>query len=211
MEWTGNGTDFTIAFHLFWDDDYTSILYDGDITTLFPASDDLNDDMKNAIKDHFYYRQISEESPQRFLRHFHRIILDRVYAWKKLIETEKALRDDDMIYNYDLTENASSSRTDHGQTTSSGSNTSTSYTSDTPDGSISDIETYMSAAGKGESSSSGNTSNTGDSAAQSTMTRKGNIGVMTAAQIMGGYREAMEWSAYNYMYAELEKCFLGVF
>ena len=210
-EWTGNGTEFTIAFNLFWDENYENIIYDGDIKTLFPVCPDLTPDMQAAIKDHFWYRQIGEETPQKFLRHFQRIILDRAYSWKKLIESEKALRDDDMIYNYDLTEDAEGHRTDAGTATNSGSNTGTGFISDTPDGNIADIENYMSQSNKNVSNSTGNSSTIGNSDSSSHLRRVGNIGVMTSAQIMGGYREATEWSAYNVMYAELEKCFLGVF
>lgn len=211
MVWTGNGTEFTIAFYKFWDEEYTPIIYDGDITTLFPETDDLTPEMEAAIKDHFWYRQIAEESPQKFLRHFQRIIIDRAYSWKKLIESEKALRDDDMLFNYDLTEDASGKRTDAGQNTSTGTNTGTGFVSDTPDGEISDIETYMSQSSKNTGSSSGSSSSIGNSETETHLRRVGNIGVMTAAQIMGGYRQATEWSAFNVIYAELEKCFLGVY
>lgn len=210
-EWTGNGTEFTIEFNKFWNEEYAPIIYDGDITTLFPDTPDLTPEMEAAIKDHFWYRQIGEETPQKFLRHFHRIIIDRAYSWKKLIESEKALRDEDMIFNYDLTENATGKRTDAGQSTTQGQNTGTAFLSDTPDGEISDIEIYMSQSSKNVSNSSGSSSSIGNSDSETHLKRFGNIGVMTAAQIMGGYRQATEWSAYNVIYAELEKCFLGVY
>lgn len=210
--WTGNGTEYTIAFHRFWDADYAEDLYNGDITTLYPEDvPDFTDEMKKAIEEHFYYRQIADETPQRFLRHFQNTIRTRAYNWKKLLESEKALRDDDMIYNYDLTETASGTREDASQTGSQGASTNTNYMSDTPDGNVEDIENYMSEAGKSTADSNAVSSSSGTARTASQLRRYGNIGVMTAAQIAGGYRQAMEWSAYNVIYADLEKHFLGVF
>ena len=120
-----------------------------------------------------------------------------MYQWEKLIQSEQALRDDDAIYNYDLTETGTYSNSGEGQNDN--------YVSDTPDGSVqpSDIETYMSSAGRTKSDTAGE--------GEHELTRKGNIGVMTSAQILGGYREAVNFDAYKVIFAELEPLFLGVF
>ena len=79
--------------------------------------------------------------------------------------------------------------------------------SDTPDGSLGDIENYMSAGSKNSDVSTGNSK--GDSTGSVDLRRYGNIGVMTAAQILGGYREAMDYDAYQVIFAELSPLFLG--
>ena len=122
-----------------------------------------------------------------------------------------------MIYNYDMQETAADQRqgTNTSSTThtpnltisSTSSDTSTSKRMDTPDAITSDIDTYMSEAGKDTSSTTSSQTQTGTDTTSGTggytdgtqrqLTRKGNIGVMTAAQILGGYREAQMWDAYS--------------
>jgi hypothetical protein len=172
-------------------------------STLFPA--DMNNteqyphgpEMIEHITEHFFEYQITISPPWYWVRRFHATIKKHLYQWEKLIQSEQALRDDDAIYNYDLTESGTYSNTGEGQNDN--------YVSDTPDGSIqpSDIETYMSSAGRTKTGTTGE--------GEHELTRKGNIGVMTSAQILGGYREAVNFDAYKIIFAELEPLFLGVF
>ena len=163
--------------------------------------------MKNEIKDHFYYRQIGDESPTRFLRHFHQTIRTSAARWARLISSETALRPDDAIYNYDITEEAHYTANGNSSSTSTGE--STSFTSDTPDDNIDDIGNYMSAAGKTKSNS-GDMSE-GTSEGTNILTRKGNIGVMTSAQILGGYRAAVNWCALEeVIFPAVEKLFIMI-
>lgn len=172
-------------------------------STLFPAEmDDLQTyphgaEMVENITEHFFEYQITISPPWYWVRRFHATIKKHLYQWEKLIQSEQALRDDDAIYNYDLTETGSYSNSGEGQNDN--------FVSDTPDGSIqpSDIETYMSSAGRTKSDTAGE--------GEHELTRKGNIGVMTSAQILGGYREAINFDAYKVIFAELEPLFLGVF
>lgn len=172
-------------------------------STLFPAEmDDLQTyphgaEMVENITEHFFEYQITISPPWYWVRRFHATIKKHLYQWEKLIQSEQALRDDDAIYNYDLTETGTYSNSGEGQNDN--------FVSDTPDGSIqpSDIETYMSSAGRTKSDTSGE--------GEHELTRKGNIGVMTSAQILGGYREAVNFDAYKIIFAELEPLFLGVF
>lgn len=117
------------------------------------------------------------------------------------------MRPDDAIYNYDLHETSEyeSENTSESETTS----TDEQFTSDTPDGSLSDIENYMSAGGRGSSTGTG--TSTGSGSGSSSMRRYGNIGVMTSAQILGGYREATDFDAYTFIFRDLEYLFIGVF
>lgn len=172
-------------------------------STLFPAEmDDLQTyphgaEMVENITEHFFEYQITILPPWYWVRRFHATIKKHLYQWEKLIQSEQALRDDDAIYNYDLTETGTYSNSGEGQNDN--------FVSDTPDGSIqpSDIETYMSSAGRTKSDTAGE--------GEHELTRKGNIGVMTSAQILGGYREAVNFDAYKIIFAELEPLFLGVF
>ena len=172
-------------------------------SSLFPAAmDDAEQyphgaEMKTQIEEHFFTYQITIVPPWYWVRRFHAVITRHLYQWEKLIKSETALRDDDAIYNYDLTESGTYSNEGAGQNDN--------FVSDTPDGSIqpSDIETYMSSAGRVKNT------NTGEG--EHTLRRTGNIGVMTSAQILGGYRDAVNFDAYKIIFAELEPLFLGVF
>lgn len=135
---------------------------------LYPSisSDILTDFMKESINDHFYYRQCGFSSPERFLRHFQRLILERAPVWKKAIDTESMLSSDDMKYNYDLHENSernitrdydgetintpnlTTTQTPSVSTTTQNTSNLTSRQMDTPDGITSDIDDYLSNAQK---------------------------------------------------------------
>lgn len=221
MVWTDNGTTITIPFNWFWDTQYKPIIYPtgAPFQELFPDLPDLTEKMKQEIMGHFYYRQISDENPQRFLRHFQQTCRLNCARWQRLIDTETALRPDDAIYNYDLTEEGNSSSRTVGSSSGNGNSTNTgggtSWQSDTPDGSVDDIERYMSAANKEVSNATSTTTDNTEGQSETTitnkLTRKGNIGVMTSAQIIGGYRDATEWSAWDVIFNDLERHFLGVF
>ena len=183
----------------------TSNVYnvEGFPTSLFPS--EMSDaeqyphgsEMIEQISEHFFEYQITIVPPWYWVKRFHAVIRRHLWQWEKLIKSEQALRDDDAIYNYDLNESGTYENTGSGQADN--------YVSDTPDGRIqpSDIETYMSNAARNKSETDGSGSHT--------LRRYGNIGVMTSAQIMGGYRDAINYDAYQVIFAELEPLFLGVF
>lgn len=100
---------------------------------------------------------------------------------------------------------------------------------DTPDGFTADIENYLSSASKDNTQESetvkqyGNTITTqngttdsvtndrGNTQESSTMHRYGNIGVQTAAQILGGYRQAQVFDVYEeVIFPEVSQLFLSV-
>lgn len=135
---------------------------------LYPIMDPeiLTDTMKDTINDYFYYRQCGFSSPERFLRHFQRMILERAATWKKAIDTETALSADDMKYNYDLHENSernitreydgetvntpnlTTTQSPRVSTTTQNTSNLTSHQMDTPDGITDDIDDYLSNAQK---------------------------------------------------------------
>lgn len=179
-------------------------------STLFPEIDgpyNAYGEICEQITNHFLDYDLSISPPWRWVERFHYVIKRHINQWQRLIDSETALRPDDAIYNYDL--NESSSYTSENASESTTETTDEQFTSDTPDGSLSDIENYMSAGGRGNSESSGTSTGTGSGS--STLRRYGNIGVMTPAQILGGYREATDFDAYNFIFRDLESLFIGVF
>lgn len=254
MLWTDNGTDFTIPFYYFFEDEYSSVVFPNGsrFTTVYPdisecfVDGSLPPDMsanteayynriKNEVKEHFYYRQISDESPQRFLAHFQATFRMNLYRWIRLIYSELQLKPEDAMYNYDLTEktsfenratNTGNSSTENKNESTNNSNVTSSssqFVSDTPDGSLTDIDNYMSTGGKNSSTdektdansytgtSTGITTENGETSGESTLTRKGNIGVKTSAEVLAEYRNAMSWAAWDVIFNDLDKNFLGVF
>ena len=173
--------------------------------TLFP--EEVPEEMRKHIELEFYDYDIAISPPWVWVERFHYLIKRHLYQWQKLIESEQALRDEDAIYNYDLTENSTLQTHTSSQDNNTGS--ATDFMSDTPDGSLDDIEQYMSAGTRGVTNnrldSFGEASNVG------TLRRFGNIGVMTAARILGGYRTAMDYDAYKTIFDELSILFVGSF
>lgn len=221
---------YTLPFYEFLDENNTFIYpSEGEFKTLFPAN--YHEGIKAAIIQEFYYRQVGQYIPQKFLRRFHRLLNERQAAWIKLIGSEEIVQPDYATRNYDMTEertqhvesenqgNASS----NSQTTTSdtASNGTTAWVSDTPDGSVSDIETYMSSANKNQSNSEANGNATTDGSSQNAgsssgdltenIRRFGNIGVTTFEKIIEGYRNSASWCAFEQIiFPEVNKLFFAL-
>lgn len=206
--------------------------------SLWPPDTVLPEAVQQIIINNFYSRYTSDANPQSWLRRFQNKIVIEQDKWLKLIESEDLLTDEDATRNYDVTEvadytentrdnitssyNGNTAANTSGNTTTEATNTS--YASDTPDGSVNDIANYMSEAAKSvgnneqistaesetDSNESGISDREGDRTYHNEITRKGNIGVQTAAQILGGYRLAINWCAYDIIFDELEPLFIGV-
>lgn len=221
---------YTLPFYEFLDENNTFIYpSEGEFKTLFPAN--YHEGIKAAIIQEFYYRQVGQYIPQKFLRRFHRLLNERQAAWIKLIGSEEIVQPEYATRNYDMTEertqhvesenqgNASS----NSQTTTSdtASNGATAWVSDTPDGSVSDIETYMSSANKNQSNSEANGNATTDGSSQNAgsssgdltenIRRYGNIGVTTFEKIIEGYRNSVVWCAFEQViFPEVNKLFFAL-
>ena len=171
--------------------------------TLWPANCILSNEVKEQIKVNFTNYFTNSGNPQYWLGRFHALVTREQDKWQKLLNSEDAVMPEDAVYNYDMTEKTN--YTTSGQ--SAGGSTRTGYNSETPEGSTADIETYMSAANKNVDSNNDSASSTGEQ----TVTRQGNIGVMTSAQILGGYRAAVNWCALEeVIFPELEKMFVMI-
>ena len=272
--------------------------------SLYPP-DVLPDEVIENINSYFYDREIAYSAPEKFLRQWWRLVKERAYAWTKLLQTETVLRDDDMLFNYDLTEHSEDNRETSGKsesvnrpdikdkitpdllnttqsdstqagsqsqntqennsqnasnnqtTTENGSHGTIEHDMDTPDGITDDIDNYLSRANKstetdnvtntqnGTTSQSGNRSTTqngsnnqkinektinrqtgtttshhyGEENSQTNssgsdknihdLRRYGNIGTMTVASVLGGYREAQQFDVYSQViFPECENLFL---
>lgn len=229
---------YTLPLYEFLDEDNVFIYRtDGEFKTLFPV--DYHEGIKAAIIQEFYYRQVGQYIPQKFLRRFHRLLNERQAAWIKLIDSEEIVQPEQATRNYDMTEertqhvesenegnassNSQTTTSDSGNTTATSGGTS--WVSDTPDGSISDIETYMSSANKnqtnstGKSEASGNATtdgssqNAGSSSGDLTenIHRFGNIGVTTFEKIIEGYRNSSSWCAFEQViFPEVNKLFFAL-
>ena len=170
---------------------------------LWPDNCILNGFIQGQIMDNFANYFVNSSNPQYWIGRFQLLILREQDKWQKLLDSEDALRPDDAIYNYDMSETTNYETTGHSQS----GGTRTGYNSETPEGATSDIESYMSAANKSVDSNN----DTATSNGQQTVTRKGNIGVMTSAQILGGYRAAVNWCALEeVIFPELEKLFVMI-
>lgn len=272
--------------------------------SLYPP-DVLPDEIIENINSYFYDREIAYSAPEKFLRQWWRLVKERAYTWTKLLQTETVLRDDDMLFNYDLTEHSEDNRETSGKSesvnrpdikdkitpdllnttqsdstqngsqhqssqeqnnqnvsnnqtnTESGSHGTVEHDMDTPDGITNDIDNYLTRANRstetdnvtntqdGTSSQSGNRSTTqngtnnqkinektinrqtgtttshhyGEENSETNssgsdknihdLRRYGNIGTMTVASVLGGYREAQRFDAYSQViFPECENLFL---
>lgn len=196
--------DGGLPFFRFFDRNDTVIYPKGARYNWFwPENCVLNGFIQDQIMDNFANYFVNSANPQYWIGRFQLLVLREQDKWQKLLDSENALRPDDAIYNYDLRETTSYQTS--GQSASG--STRTGYNSETPEGSTADIETYMSAANKNVDSNNDSASSTGEQ----TVTRQGNIGVMTSAQILGGYRTAVNWCALEeVIFPELEKLFIMI-
>ena len=221
---------YTLPLYMFLDENNTFIYPpDCEFKTLFP--DSYHEGIKVAITQEFYYRQVGQYIPQKFLRRFHRLLNERQEAWIKLIDSEEIVKPDQATRNYDITEeraqhvdsenHGNASSNNKTTTSDSASSETTSWVSDTPDGSVSDIETYMSSANKNHSSSESNGDSTTNGSSQSegsssgdlteNIRRYGNIGVTTFEKIIEGYRNSAVWCAFEQViFPEVNKLFFAL-
>lgn len=208
-----------------WGFDYPSY-YKGDQKTAF----------EQKVLDHFWTRQIGQETVGRFLLYFRRTMREIMPYYIQRYESVDLMKDPEIrpLDNYNMIEEYQSESTDSGSVSGSSSGTDSlsgetggaSVHSDTPQGTLaipmgtggsvtlshaSDVEQTRglnsSEAERSETSSS-ESSSAGTS--KHTLTRRGNIGVTTYSQLVEGYRETflnIDMEVIN----ELESCFLGVY
>lgn len=161
------------------------------------------DAFQQKIIDHYRFRQIGQETVGRWLHYFRTRIREIMPYYVQLYEFEAKWRNvDDPLESYNLTETFQQDSQNRGknndtvETESSGSADNTRKFSNTPQGSIDNLDHYMTEAtketgtssGNGKSTSTLNTENTGN--VSHTLTRKGNIGVQPLGGEVQNIREA---------------------
>lgn len=212
-----------------WDFDYPSF-YEGSEKQTF----------EQKVIDHYYFRQIGQETPARWLHYFRARIREIMPYYKQLYDTVQVMDAlEDPFGNLDVTETFEQKTSDSSETTSTGStsatstgtsevannsqdnakiereDTSTRKFSNTPQGSISNMDNYLTEAtvdlvdssqteNKTGNSTTNGTNNSSDEAESSatssgsssgtvthTLHRKGNQGVNTYAHDMKEFREIL--------------------
>lgn len=203
-----------------WDFEYPSY-YEGEQKTAF----------EQKVLDHYWTRQIGQETVGRFLLYFRRTVREIMpYYIQRYKSVDMLEKDPDIrpLDNYNMIEEVDESGTAENITTGnsngSGIEKKTLAESVTPEGSLNwalnpenpdaislDYASSVSQEinhneASEESESTGKTTNTG----KRKLTRRGNIGVTTYAQLLEGYRETFLNIDMEIIEA-LDSCFLGVY
>ena len=220
-----------------WDFDYPSY-YKGDQKKAF----------EQKVLDHFWTRQIGQETVGRFLHYFRRTMREIMPYYIQRYESVDLMKDPSIkpLENYNMVEQFESERSEsnagtgtvtnsgssNGSETTNGATGGATITNDTPQGTLSiPIATSgnvsVSHASGIEETRSLNTgtltredttenettsseSSTGSGTEKHKLTRSGNIGVTTYAQLLEGYRETF-LNIDMEVIGELEHCFMGVY
>lgn len=191
-----------------WAFDYPSY-YKGDEKTAF----------EKKVIDHFYLRQIGQETVGRFLHMFRtkiREIMPFYIDMYKTVEIMDALENPfdnvDMTETFEQSTESESGSNTQGESTSNNSNEH--RFSNTPQGTIDNLDNYLTEAAKDENTGAATTKATSEGTASGHLThqlhRKGNQGVNTYAHDMIEYRTSIidvDMMIIN----ELNCLFLGVY
>lgn len=174
-----------------WDFDYPSY-YKGDAKKAF----------EQKVIDHYYFRQIGQETVGRFLKCFRSRINDIMPYYLQLYKSQEimdAIEDPfgniDIVETFEQTSTGTSNATNTGTSSGASSNDFTHKFSNTPQQSISNVELFMSEASidkttvQDESNSNLSSTGTSSGTVQHTFTKKGNQGVNTYAHDMKEFRE----------------------
>lgn len=178
--------------------------------------DEAKQAFEQKVIDHYFFRQIGSETVGRFKHEFKTKIREIMPYYKQLYESVDLMANvGDPFEAYNLTETftkttsgtSSGSSEDSSETSETGSlnqnGTSKSRFSDTPQGSIENLDNYLTNAtindidttDTSSRSANGSSSSTSSSEASGTedytLTRRGNIGVQPLGQEMEYYRKAL--------------------
>lgn len=215
-----------------WDFEYPSY-YKGDQKTAF----------EQKVIDHFFFRQIGQETTGRFLHQFRTKIREIMPYYIQMYESEALMKGiEDPFGNVDITETftqtkketssgsasgtSESSSSGEGNRTKTGTESGSQKFSDTPQGSLANLDNYLTNAtvdqksisdtesdsSSGSSSSESSSQSSGESSEElsHTYTKKGNQGVNTYAHDMIELRQTflnIDLMIIN----ELNPLFLGVY
>lgn len=145
---------------------------------------------EKKVIDHYYFRQIGQETPGRWLHYFRTRIQEIMPYYKQLYESVKLMESlDDPFANLDVTETFSqiTQGESNGETESAGN--STRKFSNTPQGSLENLDNYLTEGTIENGTDSSTSSGTSSGSTEYTLTRKGQQGVSTYAHDMKELRE----------------------
>lgn len=199
-----------------WDFDYPSY-YQGEQKTAF----------EKKVLDHYWFRQIGQETVGRWLHMFRarvREIMPLYIQYYHSVELMDAQKDPFEAYNLTetfekSTQSSGSSRNTGSASTENGETSTRDHRfSNTPQGSLDNLDKYLTEASKdtdtnnhnGTASSESESESTGEGSETYTLTRKGNIGV----QPLGKEVQALRDSYINVdmmIIEELNDLFLGIY
>ena len=178
---------------------------------------------EKKVIDHYYFRQIGQETVGRWLHYFRTRIREIMPYFVQLYEFDAKFRNiDDPLESYNLVETFREDHSSDGSVTGKSSSERSDNTenvrkfSNTPQGSVDLLDTYLTEAtkenGKIGSKDSGDSSSTSKNIGkvEHTLTKRGNIGV----QPLGGEVENIRNAFINIdqmVINELNDLFLGVY
>lgn len=178
---------------------------------------------EQKVLDHYRFRQIGQETVGRFLHYFRTKIREIMPYYVQLYEFDAKFRNiEDPLESYNLIEEFRQNTTGSGKVTgtnsasSTGSSDNVNKFSDTPQGTIANLDLYLTTAnqliGNDTSNTSGESEQDTSSSGETThtLTRKGNIGV----QPLGGEVENIRGAFINIdlmIIEELSDLFLKIY
>lgn len=176
-------------------------------------SESAREELEMKILNHYAFREIGFESPAKFKHYFKTRMLEIMPKYVRLYETTTFKYNP--IENYNMIENSEDSSKGKDSTSRDNTNKENGVAklSDTPQGSIDNIDKFMSQAQKSENEVVANEKFTGnrETIENHTLTRKGNIGVTTTQQMIEQERKIVEFDLFTSIIGELRDLFLGVY
>lgn len=163
--------------------------------------------LEKKILDHYWTRQLGHETVGRWLHHFRARMCEIMPYYSQLYELEAKWHNiEDPLESYNLTETIDGTHSTTGNAT--GTTNNTRKFSDTPQGSISNLETHLTEGEKNDGGSTENRNETGSN--KQTLTRRGNIGVQPLGYEVNILRQAII-NIDQMIINDLAPLFLGVY
>lgn len=191
-----------------WDFDYPSF-YQGEEKKAF----------EQKVIDHYYFRQIGQETVGRFLHCFRSKVREIMPYYIDLYKSDKLFKEiDDPFKSYDLTEefeqDSEGTSQGNGSTTQAGTSNSLHKFANTPQGTISNLDTHLTEASQDENDSDSTATSENESTSTGKVTHRlhrfGNIGVQPLGDEIEKLRKAyinIDMMIIN----ELNDCFLKIY
>lgn len=164
-------------------------------------------EFERKVLEHFWFRQIGQETPGRWLHYFRTRMREIMPYYIQLYESVDLMKSvGDPFEAYNLTETMKQKTTDKGkaETVSDGLN----KHSETPEGEIENLDKYLTTAD--QSGGKATATNDNQNVLEYEMTRRGNIGVQPLGQEVNVYRSAL-LNVDMQVIEELNDLFLGVY